>query len=213
MGSRLDVSGLAPPGSCPARSRHRPRPAPDRVPPVRPQKRLGRRPARRRRGERLPGVPLLGRVRRMAPRPHRGGGGGDEGPLRLRVRRFPPRPPLRADRLRLPRGRVAPQGRGAGGARPAAAARPHERRAGRSRAAATGPAGGRRRGGPDQQSTCTSTLLSVGTPDSVEDVHRDLVSAWLVPAGGDGGEASSGLRRRCRRGRGWRSTSRPRPWS
>ena len=141
MGSRLDVSGLAPPGSCPARSRHRPRPAPDRVPPVRPQKRLGRRPARRRRGERLPGVPLLGRVRRMAPRPHRGGGGGDEGPLRLRVRRFPPRPPLRADRLRLPRGRVAPQGRGAGGARPAAAARPHERRAGRSRAAATGPAG------------------------------------------------------------------------
>ena len=113
-----------------------------------------------------------------------GASGGDEGPLRLPVRRFPPRPPLRADRLRLPRGRVAPQGRGAGGARPAAAARPHERRAGRSRAAATGPAGGRRRGGPDQHSTCTCTkplrlALSIG---------RGVAARWRV---GDGCSAGS----------------------
>jgi hypothetical protein len=160
MGSRLDVSGLAPPGRCPARSRHRPRPAPDRVPPVRPQERLGRRPARRGRGERVPRVPLLGRVRRMAPRPHRGGGGGDQGPRRPRVRRFPPRPPLRADRLRLPRW--------PGGAKRtwswrrttccscSTARAPSRLEPGRG----DGPRGGRRRGRPDQQSTCTVTKLS-----------------------------------------------------
>ena len=72
-------------------------------------------------------VALLGRVRRVAPRPYRGRERRDQGPLRLRLRRLPPHPPHRPDRLRVPRRRVAPQGGRARRPRPAAAARREER--------------------------------------------------------------------------------------
>ena len=78
---------------------------------------------RRRGRERVPGVALLGRVRRVAPRAHRGRGRRDQGALRLRLRRLPARPPDRAHRVRLPGVRVAPQGGRARRPRPAAAPR------------------------------------------------------------------------------------------
>ena len=49
----------------------------------------------------------------------------DQGAVRLRLRRLPPRPPHRADRLRVPRRRVASQGGRARRPRPAAAPRQH----------------------------------------------------------------------------------------
>ena len=66
-------------------------------------------------------------LRRLAPRPHRGRERRDQGPPRVRLRRLPPGAPHRAHRLRLPRLRVAAQGRRAGRPRPAAGARPGRR--------------------------------------------------------------------------------------
>ena len=71
-------------------------------PSVRPRQRLGRRPAQGQGRERVSRLTLLERVRRMAPRPHRGSRGRDEGAVRIRLRRPPPATPLRADRLPLP---------------------------------------------------------------------------------------------------------------
>ncbi len=51
----------------------------------------------------------------------------DQGEVRVRLRRLPPGAPQRADRLRLPGGRVAAQGRRARRARAPAAPGPHER--------------------------------------------------------------------------------------
>ena len=76
-----------------------------------------------RRAERFLENALLGGVRGLAPRPHRGRERRDEGALRLRLRRLQARPPHGADRVRLPRRRVAPQGGRARRPRPAAAAR------------------------------------------------------------------------------------------
>ena len=67
----------------------------DRRAPVRPRQRLGRRPAERRGAERLPRAPLLGGLRGLAPRPHRGRQRRDQGALRVRLRRLPPGPPHR----------------------------------------------------------------------------------------------------------------------
>ena len=72
-----------------------------------------------------PRTPLVGGVRRLAPRADRGRDRRDEGALRLRLRRPASRPPHRPDRVRLPGLGVAAQGRRARGARPAPAARPH----------------------------------------------------------------------------------------
>src|SRR6187200_2566486 len=55
----------------PQRARGRPRPRADRRAAVRPRQRLGRGPAARRAGERLPRAARLGGVRRVAPRAHR----------------------------------------------------------------------------------------------------------------------------------------------
>src|SRR5215218_8098744 len=81
-----------------------------RRPPVRAEECLERRPAERRRRERLPGVPFLGGVRPVAPGPHRRGQRQHQGPLRLRLRRLPPPPPHGLDRLPVPGRRMAPQG-------------------------------------------------------------------------------------------------------
>ena len=70
--------------------------------------------------------PLVGRVRRLAPRPHRGRQRRDEGALRVRLRRLPPPPPHGADRLHVPRRRVAPQGGRARRPRAAPGARPED---------------------------------------------------------------------------------------
>ncbi|CAA9270318.1 MAG: hypothetical protein AVDCRST_MAG10-3236, partial [uncultured Acidimicrobiales bacterium] len=84
--------------------------AADRLPPVRAGEQVGRRPAVGRRREHVPRVALLRRVRRVAPWSDRGRQRRHQGPLRLRLRRLPPPPPLRPHRLPLPRRRVAPQG-------------------------------------------------------------------------------------------------------
>jgi hypothetical protein len=102
-------------------------PAADRSPSVRSPERLGRRPASSRRRERLPGLALVGRLRRVAPRHHRGRDGRDQGQVRVRVRRFPPTSSVGPHRVSLPRRRVAPQGRRAGRPRAAAAPRRHQR--------------------------------------------------------------------------------------
>ena len=73
--------------------------------------------------QRLPRPALVGRVRRLAPRPDRGRERRDQGALRVRLRRPAAGAPHRADRLRLPRLRVAAQGGRAGRPRPAAGAR------------------------------------------------------------------------------------------
>ena len=95
------------------------------APPVRPGQRLGRGRSRARTAQ---NAYLESHswedYARLAPRPHRGRERRDQGALRVRLRRLPPRAPHRPDRLRLPRRRVAPQGRRARGSRPAAAPRP-----------------------------------------------------------------------------------------
>ena len=105
------------------RGRRRPRPEVDRRPPVRAPQRVGPRPAVRRGRERLPGPAHLGRVLRMAPRPHRGRERRHEGPVRVRLRRFPARPPDGDHRLPLPRRGVGSQGDRARRARAPPAAR------------------------------------------------------------------------------------------
>ncbi len=72
-------------------------------------------------------IALVDRVLGVAPRLHRRRERRDQGEVRVRLRRSPPRSPQRTDCLRLPGGRVASQGRGAGGPRPAPAARPDQR--------------------------------------------------------------------------------------
>src|SRR5262249_38134273 len=63
---------------------------------------------------------LLRGLRALAPGPDRGRRRGDEGALRVRVRRPPAPPPDGPDRLPLPRRRVAAQGDRAGRAQAAA---------------------------------------------------------------------------------------------
>jgi hypothetical protein len=70
---------------------------------------------------------LLGGVRRLASRPNRGRGRGDEGALRIYLRRLPPSAPDGADRLPLPCRGVAAQGDRARSTRAPAVPRPTER--------------------------------------------------------------------------------------
>ena len=100
--------------------------AADRRTPVRAPLALAGRAAARTRAERFPEAALLGRVCRLASRPRRGCGRGDEGTLRVRVRGFPPSAPNGANRLPLPCRRVAAQGDRARGARAPAVPRPEK---------------------------------------------------------------------------------------
>jgi hypothetical protein len=91
------------------------------------------------RAERVPEDPLLGGVRRLASRPDRGRGRGDEGALRVRVRRFPSSAPDGADRLPLRCRGVAPQRDRARRTRIAPVPRPKERLTTRRRRASAPP--------------------------------------------------------------------------
>jgi len=71
-------------------------------------------------GQRAGGA-LVGGLRRVVPRSHRSRHRRDEGALRVRLRRLPPRASERPDRVPVPGGRVATQGGRARGA-PAPAA-------------------------------------------------------------------------------------------
>ena len=93
------------------------REAADRRTPLRAPLALAERAAARAGTERLPQDAQLGRVRSLASRPHGGCGRGDEGALRVRLRRLAATASDGADRLPLPRGRVAAQGDRARGSR------------------------------------------------------------------------------------------------
>src|SRR5262249_26783489 len=92
------------------RGRGRTREAADRRSPVRAAVALAERAASRPRAERVPEGALLRGVRALAPGPDRGRRRGDEGALRLRMRRLPAAARDGPDRLPLPRRRVAAQG-------------------------------------------------------------------------------------------------------
>ena len=124
----------------------------------------------------LPRAPLVGRLRRLAPRPHRGRQRRDQGPPRVRLRRPQARPPVRPDRLRLPRLRVAAQGRGAGRARPAATARPD----GRDRLTGC-VSGGRPRGPTARRASCRARSRR---PRSTRAAGRGRAAGTAPPAPG-----------------------------
>src|SRR5918992_1879617 len=105
------------------RTGDRTRAASHQGPPVRSQERLGRRSAPRGRRERVPGLAFVGRVRGLASRADRRGGGPHQGQVRVRLWGFPSPPSDGPDLMPLPGGRVAPQGHRARGSRAAAAAR------------------------------------------------------------------------------------------
>ena len=115
------------------RARHREGAPTHQRPPIRSQQRLGQRETQQRLGQREPNAHAENAY--LASHPWQeygeshlgltaGASGRNKSPLGLRLRRFPPPPPHGADRLPLPRGRVAPQGDRARGARPSAAPRP-----------------------------------------------------------------------------------------
>src|SRR5215211_2063586 len=105
----------------------KPRETAHRRTPVRASLALAERAAARTGAERVPEDALVGRVRRLASGPHGGRGRGDEGAVRVRLRRLPASAPHGVDRLPLPCRGVAAQGDRARGARAPAVPRPKER--------------------------------------------------------------------------------------
>jgi hypothetical protein len=96
------------------RKRRPPCPPADQGAAIRPPERLGRHSAAREGRERLPRIPLVGGIRKLAPRADRRRCGRHEGEIRVRLRRLPPAAPDRSHRVRLPSGGVATQRRRAG---------------------------------------------------------------------------------------------------
>jgi hypothetical protein len=83
------------------RGRGQAREAPDQRTPIRAPLAVAGRAATGPGAERVPEDALLGRVRRLASRAHRGRGRRDEGALRVRLRRLPPTAPSRATTVPL----------------------------------------------------------------------------------------------------------------
>ena len=95
----------------------------DRRPPVRARQRLGRRPARAEAENAFLESPLVGRVRRVAPGPHRGRDRRTKARYAFVYGDFRRLHRIGPDRLPVPRRRVAPQGGRARRPRPAPAPR------------------------------------------------------------------------------------------
>jgi hypothetical protein len=148
--------------------------------PIRPQQRLGRRPAASQRRERVSRLSLLERVRRMASRAHRWRLRRDQSAIRLRLRRLPPPSPHRSDRLPVPRRRMATQGHRARGTRAPAAPGSIDRL---TRRCAKAPQRAIRGEAPPQRPHTVSPRTSPYgiTPLNLEGLRRSLLRpfAWL----------------------------------